>query len=105
MSRTRTKRTQKLLPIEEIEQANLLEGKSVEMDKSLKAGLPIICCECGAEILVVPDLKAMNHAIKTHVAEHRKKESDTKKSKFTSGRISQLLSQLVLVKMCEQNNT
>jgi hypothetical protein len=105
MSRTRGKRIQKLLPIEEIEQANLLEGKYAEMDESFKAGLPIICCECGAEILVVPDLKAMNRAIKTHVADHRKKESDTDKSKFTSGRISQLLSQLTLVKMSEQNNS
>jgi hypothetical protein len=105
MSRTRVKRTQKLLPIEEIKQANILEGKSTEMDKSLKGGLPIICCECGAEILVVPDLKAMDRAIKTHVANHRKKESETDKSEFTSGRISQLLSQLTLVKMCEQKNT
>ncbi len=34
-----------------------------------------IRCVCGSEILVVPDLKAMNRAIKNHVAEH-KKESD-----------------------------
>jgi hypothetical protein len=34
-------------------------------------GMPTIRCVCGCEILVVPDLKAMNRAIKNHVAEHR----------------------------------
>jgi hypothetical protein len=31
----------------------------------------IIRCVCGSEILVVPDLKAMDRAIKNHVAEHK----------------------------------
>ena len=34
-------------------------------------GMPTIRCVCGLRILVVPDLKAMNHAIKNHVAEHK----------------------------------
>ena len=34
-------------------------------------GMPTIRCVCGLRILVVPDLKAMNLAIKNHVAEHR----------------------------------
>jgi hypothetical protein len=34
-------------------------------------GLPTIRCVCGLRILVVPDLKAMNHAIKNHLAEHK----------------------------------
>jgi hypothetical protein len=29
--------------------------------------MPIVKCICGSEILVVPDLKAMNLAIDTHV--------------------------------------
>ena len=33
--------------------------------------MPTIRCVCGLRILVVPDLKAMNLAIKNHVAEHR----------------------------------
>jgi hypothetical protein len=103
LSRTRVKRIQKLLPVEEIGIANVLEAKSAELDKRLKEGLPIINCECGTEILVVPDLKAMNRAINTHVAEHRKKEA--LRTKYSHpGKISQLLSQLTISKMSEQNN-
>ena len=37
-----------------------------------KKGMPTIRCICGARILVIPDLKAMNCAIKNHIAEHKK---------------------------------
>ena len=33
--------------------------------------MPIVKCDCGAKILVVPDLAAMDRAIKTHLAEHK----------------------------------
>ena len=33
--------------------------------------MPTIRCVCGCEILVVPDLKAMDRAIRNHVAEHK----------------------------------
>ncbi len=36
--------------------------------------MPIIKCVCGFEILVVPDLKAMDRAIKNHVAKHKKSD-------------------------------
>jgi len=36
-----------------------------------KTRMPIVKCVCGFEILVVPDLKAMNRAIKNHVAKHK----------------------------------
>lgn len=39
-----------------------------------KKGMPTIRCVCGSRILVVPDLKAMNLAIKNHVAEHRQSD-------------------------------
>jgi hypothetical protein len=39
-------------------------------------GMPITKCSCGFEILVVPDLKAMNRAIKNHVAKHKKSSSE-----------------------------
>jgi hypothetical protein len=72
----------------------------------LKERLPIINCECGAEILLVPDLQAMTRAIKTHVAEHRKTERrNTKKKGIATSKISQMLSQLALIKINEQNNT
>ena len=37
-----------------------------------KNSMPIVRCVCGSEILVVPDLKAMNLAINKHVAEHKR---------------------------------
>ena len=101
MSRTRNKRILKLVVTEEMGIANILEVKSAESDERLKEGLPIISCECGAEILVVPDLQAMNRAIKTHIGEHRKKERKTKNNSITTGKISQMLSQLTLIKMSE----
>ena len=75
MSRNRVERIQKLCSTESAIIANILEGKNANADSYLKERLPIINCDCGAEILVVPDLQAMNRAIKAHVAEHRKKET------------------------------
>jgi hypothetical protein len=37
-----------------------------------KNRMPIVRCVCGSEILVVPDSKAMNRAIKNHLAEHKR---------------------------------
>ena len=55
---------------------NLLASGQDRKSKSAinKKGLPTIRCVCGMRILVVPDLKAMNRAIKNHIAEH--KQSD-----------------------------
>ena len=55
--------------------------------------LLLIRCECGAEILLVPDLKEMNYAIETHIAEHKKMEKPPMKAKITSRRIRQNLTQ------------
>jgi hypothetical protein len=40
------------------------------MNEKNKNNLLIINCKCGAELLLVPDLKSMNEAIENHVAEH-----------------------------------
>jgi len=37
-----------------------------------KTRMPTVKCVCGFEILVVPDLKAMDRAIRNHVANHKK---------------------------------
>lgn len=105
MSRSKVERIQKLLATESTIIANVLENKNANSDWDLKERLPIIRCECGAEILVVPDLHAMNRVIKTHVAEHRKNERNTKKNVITSGKISQLLSQLSIIKIIERSDT
>jgi hypothetical protein len=44
-----------------------------------KNRMPIVRCLCGSEILVVPDLKAMNKAVNNHVAEHIRANSNSKK--------------------------
>ncbi len=36
-----------------------------------KKSMPTVRCVCGCEILLLPDLKAMDRAIKKHVAEHK----------------------------------
>ena len=51
---------------------NLASGQD-NKSKSTKyqKGMPAIRCVCGLRILIVPDLKAMNRAIKNHVAKHK----------------------------------
>ena len=46
--------------------------KDLPTNQTPKA-MPIIHCTCGAPILVLPDLKAMNKAIENHIAVHSRK--------------------------------
>jgi hypothetical protein len=57
--------------------------------------------ECGAEILLLPDFKVMNHAIEVHVAGHRKKEKDPRKA--AASRIRQILIEQLFKKASEMN--
>jgi hypothetical protein len=55
---------------------------SSNQDRPIKSGaykkrMPIARCTCGFEILVVPDLKAMNRAINNHLASHKKAHDDS----------------------------
>ena len=72
-----------------------LHGKSASHKKRLST----IRCACGKEILLLPDLAAMNRAIKNHVAEHKKAGDD-------SGRLDSLeefLTHQVLILTSEIN--
>lgn len=40
--------------------------------QKFKSKMPLVRCTCGAKILLVPDLAAMNRAIKNHLTEHKK---------------------------------
>jgi hypothetical protein len=102
MNPTRNDKLQKLLTTEAVEIMKEFESK--HDDKDAKEHLPIIYCDCGAKILLLPDLQAMNLAIKTHVTEHQKKAKN-KNNVITYSNISQLLSQLSLRKINEQNDT
>jgi hypothetical protein len=44
--------------------------------KRVKSAGPIITCECGMKILLLPDLRATSEAIENHVAEHQKQDKD-----------------------------
>ena len=71
MAGNRVEKIQKLVITEDEETSRTLEDKNAQLDKQLKGLSPVVCCECGAEILLVPDLKAMDLAIKAHVAKHK----------------------------------
>jgi len=65
--------------------------------------LPLLKCECGAEILLLPDLRLMNHAIEVHVSEHRKKENDPNKASLEAAHIRDILVEQLLKKASEIN--
>jgi hypothetical protein len=44
-----------------------IKSKSTKHQK----GMPTIRCVCGLRILIIPDLQAMNRAIKKHLVEHK----------------------------------
>jgi hypothetical protein len=46
---------------------------------SVKNNLPVLKCECGHEISLVPDFKALGKAIEEHTTEHAKKSALTQK--------------------------
>jgi hypothetical protein len=102
MSSTRFENLQKYTTNEIVVVANASGAKTSHAELYLKERLPLIKCECGTEILLLPDLKAMDRAIDAHVAEHRKKGKNPSRA-ATSSRISQLLAQLSLRKASEYN--
>ncbi len=52
----------------------------------------VLKCECGAEILLIPDLQAMNYAIEKHVSEHENKLGEPEKNnKAAADRIRERL--------------
>jgi hypothetical protein len=68
------------------------------LSQDAKEQLPLIECECGAKILLLPDIKEMNRAIEAHVVMHQKMEIFSKKAKITVGRIRQNLAKQVILK-------
>ncbi len=97
MSQNRTQKFQKSLSTEIERISNLSE--SISTDEFLKQNMPIITCECGADILIVPDLKAMDRAIETHSKKHGKKQGPLKRTEETSGYVRELLCELLLKKI------
>jgi len=100
MSLTKFEKPRGHAPSETVGNANASGDKTSDSKLCLKGRLPLIRCECGTEILLLPDLKAMDRAIYAHVAEHRKKGTNPYRA-ATSSRISQLLALLTLRKASE----
>jgi hypothetical protein len=73
----------------------------IEENELIKERLSLIICECGSEILLLPDLRVMSHAIEVHVAEHRKKELNPAEAETTARRIRNLLIGQILKKAGE----
>jgi len=61
------------LPIKKIQDTELKINKEIieSYGQKFKSTMPIVKCTCGAKILVVPDLAAMDRAVKNHKANHR----------------------------------
>ena len=64
--------------------------------RSKKSVSHFIRCECGAEILVIPDSKEMGRSIESHAEEHRKKELTPDKGEVAFERVENFLLKQVL---------
>jgi hypothetical protein len=104
MKRSKVEKLQKPLSPEAVAVGSYLGEDNAGTGRHLKEYMPTIKCECGAEILLVPDLPAMDRAIKTHADEHRKRKRSEQSNTTASSNISQLLSQLSLIKISGQND-
>jgi hypothetical protein len=73
-----------------------------EMCTPFKKNLPIITCECGAEILLVQKVEIVGRAIDNHVKEHRARALDPVEANAVSKRIEDHLIKQVLDKAAKQ---
>lgn len=67
------------------------------MSRNLDRKLPVVVCECGFKILLVPDLEEMVRSIEAHATIHERSQTDTEKAKAEHSRIEELLTQKVLI--------
>jgi hypothetical protein len=51
--------------------------ETANMEEEHEPKMPIFTCSCGEEILIIPDIKAMNEALKNHVSNHNKATNQT----------------------------
>jgi hypothetical protein len=75
--------------------------KLMRLAKLSNLSLPMIKCCCGAEILLVPNVKLMSEAIEAHVEEHMKKAKSQKEAEAEAKRIGDFLLVQVLSKACD----
>ena len=64
----------------------------------MSKGLPVLRCECGKKILLIPDLKEMSAAIENHVDWHKGRIIDSTMAEEEAERIRAYLTIQVLKK-------
>jgi hypothetical protein len=67
--------------------------------RSNPKSLPTVRCVCGFRILVLPDIKAMNRAIKNHLTKHKKAHVNSERLAF----IEESLAEQVLIVASKMN--
>jgi hypothetical protein len=61
--------------------------------------MPICYCTCGSKILIVPDLPAMNKAIRNHIIEHKKLTGQSLTEEDLTNQVIKVISQELLLKV------
>ncbi len=74
------------------------------MEQNSGKCLPTVLCDCGEEILVIPDLDEMSRCIEIHAIFHEKKEADPKKAKAERNKVEERLTRKVIVKIAHMTN-
>ena len=77
-------------------------GSKNTQNHSSKQNLPTLKCECGHEILFLPDSKEMGRAIEKHALEHKKKCTLTEEE--TNAIIEALITQAFRLTLDLQRN-
>lgn len=69
--------------------------------KTLTEALPLIICSCGAEIILIPNVKRMSEAIEVHVKEHVRTLKASKDAEAEADSIRDDLIAKILNNACE----
>ena len=69
-----------------------------ETSVNSKKKLPIIRCECGAEIILIDQVEVLGRALDIHVEEHRAKVSDPVEAETVAKNIEEYLVKQTLIK-------
>ncbi len=89
--------------LEQKKEVKNLPIRTISKKISVNEKLPVIkCCSCGAEIIVVPNVKLMSEAIETHVEKHRAKMRNSAKAEAEAEHIRDDLITQVFDKASEQ---
>ena len=73
------------------------KGKVKRIKRKSRRKMPVFDCICGAKILIVPDMAAMNKAIKSHIIEHK----EVTGQRLTEETLTREILKTVLVELCQ----